>query len=267
MVKFEFMTLGKVRFFAVLVAAGAAVVSAGSFAYFRAADSGAPMMYLTVKDYEAGISYRDVQYHSPLGMIVNSCSYADKLEPTIDWNDGNGPHKPDTNYTTKLLKNTEPIPIVMNGVYLFWEDSHVAPAPGTGVVTTKLVLHCLGDPEGDKIYVTKNTIHSFARVRVKSVRYEKNRADVATVKGHDLIDVRITLDAQAPESGTWVKLATTPQAALNSLPPFYFIAPGETDRTIKALETRMPSVDTSLVTTASTVGSPEQTQPLLVKPR
>ena len=84
------------------------VVAAGSFARFRAADSGAPMMYLTVKDYESGISYRDVQYHAPLGMIVNPCSYADKLDPTIDWNDGKGPHKPDTNYVTKLLKNTEP---------------------------------------------------------------------------------------------------------------------------------------------------------------
>jgi len=251
---------------AVLILAGTVVLASGSFARFRAADSGAPMIYLTVKDYEAGISFRDVQYHAPLGMIVNSCSYADKLEPTIDWNDGNGPHKPDTNYITKLLKNTEPIPIVMNGVYLFWEDSHVAPSPGTSTVITKLVLHCLGDPPGDKVYITKNTIHSYARVPVKSVRYQQNGADVATVKGHDLIDVRITLDAPAPESGTWVKLTTAPQAALNSLAPFYFIAPGETGATIKALEPRMPSVDTKLVTIASTVGSPQQTQSLLVKP-
>jgi hypothetical protein len=98
------------------------------------------------------------------------------------------------------------------------------------------------------------------------VRYEQNGADVATVKGHDLVDVKITLDAAAPGSGTWVKLITTPQSALNSLPPFYFIAPGETEATIKGLETRMPSVDTNLDTTASTVGSPKQTQPVLVKP-
>jgi hypothetical protein len=260
------MTLGKVRSLTILAAAGAAVVMAGSFARFHAADSGAPMMYLTVKEYESGISFRDVQYHAPLGIVVNPCSYADKLEPTIDWNDGKGPHKPDTNYTTKLLKNTEPIPIVMNGVYLFWEDSHVAPAPGISTVITKLVVHCLGDPPGDKTYVTKNTIHSYARVPMKSVRYQQNGADVATVKGHDLIDVKLTLDAPAPDSGTWVKLTTTPQAALNSLPPFYFIAPGETDATIKALETRMPSVDTKLVTTASTVGAPQETQALVVKP-
>lgn len=223
-------------------------------------------MYLTVKDYEAGISYRDVQYHAPLGMVVNSCSYADKLEPTIDWNDGNGAHKPDTNYVTRLLKNTEPIPIVTSGVYLFWEDSHVAPSPGTSTVITKLVLHCLGDPPGDKIFVTKNTIHSYARVPVSSVHYEQNGAEVAAVKGHDLIDVKITLEAPSPESGTWVKLTTTPQAALNSLPPFYFVAPGQISSTIKDLETRMPSTDTNLVTTASTIGSSQKTRPLLVKP-
>lgn len=232
----------------------------------RAADSGAPMMYLTVKDYEAGISYRDVQYHSPLGMIVNPCSYADKLEPTIDWNDGKGPQKPDTNFVTKILKNTEPIPVVSSGVYLFWEDSHVAPPPGTTTVTTKLVVHCLGDPEGDKVYETKNTIRSFARVPVKRVRYEQNGSDVVAMKGHDLVDVKITLDAPAPESGTWVKLTTTPQAALNSLPQFYFIAPGETSATIKSLETRMPSVETKLVTTAITGGAAQQTQPLVVAP-
>jgi hypothetical protein len=232
----------------------------------RAADSGAPMMYLTVKDYEAGISYRDVQYHSPLGMIVNPCSYADKLEPTIDWNDGTGPHKPDTNFVTKILKNTEPIPVVSSGVYLFWEDSHVAPAPGTTSVTTKLVVHCLGDPEGDKVYETKTTIHSYARVPVKSIRYEQKGASVTAIKGHDLVDVKITLDAPAPESGTWVKLTTTPQAALNSLPQFYFIVPGETSATIKSLETRMPSVETKLVTTASTVGQPQETQTLVVTP-
>jgi hypothetical protein len=260
------MTPLRLRVLAVLAVASAAVAAAGSFARFRAADSGAPMMYLTAKHYEAGVSYRDVQYHSPLGLIVNPCSYADKLDPTIDWNDGQGPHKPDTNYVTKLLKNTEPIPVVMSGVYLFWEDSHVAPAPGTSTVTTKLVVHCLGDPVGDKVYETKTTIHCYARVPVKSVRYQQNGADVATVKGHDLIDVKIALDAAAPESGTWVKLTTTPQAALNSLPPFYFVVPGQASAMIKSLETRMPSVNTNLVTTASTVGPPQQTQALVVKP-
>lgn len=232
----------------------------------RAADSGAPMMYLTAKDFEAGISYRDVQYHSPLGMIVNPCSYADKLDPSIDWNDGKGPHRPDTNFVTKVLKNTEPIPVVVSGVYLFWEDSHVAHPPGTSTAITKLVVHCLGDPVGDKVYETKNTIHSYARVPVKSVRYEENGANVALIKGHDLLDVKITLDAPAPESGTWVKLTTTPQAALNSLPSFYYIVPGDTTATIKSLETRMPSVETKLVTTAETAGQPQQTQPLIVKP-
>jgi len=262
------MNRNKTWAFLIGAAAGgfAMLVAGGSFARLRAADSGAPMMYLIAKDYESGISYRDVQYHSPIGMIVNPCSYADKLEPTIDWNDGNGPHKPDTNFVTKILKNAEPVPVVMSGVYLFWDDTHVAPAPGTSTVITKLVVHCLGDPAGDKVYETKNTIRSYARIQVKSVRYEQKGTDVSAIKGHDLIDVKVTLEAPSPESGTWVKFTTTPQAALNSLPQFYFIAPGETSATIKSLETRMPSVEIKLVTTASTVGQPQETQPLVVAP-
>jgi hypothetical protein len=257
------MTVRKTRVSAIACAALSALLLGG---YFRAAESGAPMMYLTVKNYEAGISFRDVQYHAPIGMIVNPCSYADKLVPTIDWNDGKGPHKPDTNYVTTVLKNTTPVPVILNGVYLFWDDSHVAPAPGTNVATTKLVVHCLGDPEGDKVYETKNTIHSWARVPVKSVKFEQNGADVASVNGHGLVDVKITLDSAAPESGTWVKLQTSAQSALNSLPPFYFISPGEMSATIEGLETRKPAANTNLSVSASTVGNAQRTKALVVTP-
>src|ERR1700759_1501974 len=123
-----------------LACATVAVLMGAIAPRLRSADSGAPKMYLTVKDYEAGISYRDVQFHSPLGVVVNPCSYADKLEPTIDWNDGHGPHKPDTNYTSRILKNTSEVPIILGGDYFFWEDTHIAPAPGTSTVTTKLVV-------------------------------------------------------------------------------------------------------------------------------
>lgn len=266
MLRFWLMIFGQVRILAVAVAAGALVIATGSWTRIHATESGAPMMYLTVKDYEAGISYRDVQYHSPIGMVVNHCSYADKLEPTIDWNDGNGFHKPDTNFVTRTLKNAEPIPVIVSGVYLFWDDSHTAPAPGTTAVTTKLVVHCLGDPPGDKVYETKNMIHSYARIPVKRVRYENKGLDVDSVRGHDSVDVKITLEAASPESGTWVKLTTTPQGALNSLPPFYFIVPGETSATIQDLETRRPSANTNLVTTASTSGKPQQSQTLVVTP-
>lgn len=223
-------------------------------------------MYLTVKDYEAGVSYRDLQHHAPLGMVVNPCSYAEaeSMKPTIDWNDGTGPHKPDTNYVTTMFQKT--MPVIQGGVYLFWEDSHVAPAPGTSIVTTKLVIHCVGDPPGDRVYETRNTIHSYARVPVKSVEFLQNGVATAKVKGHGLVDVKVTLESPSPASGTWVKLTETPQSALNSLPPFYFIAPGETEATIKGLETRKPDANTNLVATASTSGTPKQTQTLVVVP-
>jgi hypothetical protein len=242
-----------------------AIALLGAGTWLSAADSGAPKMYLTVKDYEAGLSFRDVQYHSPLGILVNPCSYADKIEPTIDWNDGHGPHKPDTNYTTRILKNTSEVPIVIGGDYLFWEDTHVAPAPGTSTVITKIVVHCLGDPPGDHTFITKNTIHSYARVPVQSVKFEVNGADVTRVKGHDLLDVNVVLAAPAPESGTWVHLTITPQSALNSLPPFYFIAPGEASATMTRMETRKPDGGKAqLVVTAYTVGDRQQSEPLEV---
>jgi hypothetical protein len=243
---------------------GAVAVLAGG-TWLRAADSGAPKMYLTVKDYEAGISYRDVQYHSPIGNVVNPCSYADKIEPTIDWNDGHGPHKPDTNYTTRILKNTSEVPVVLGGDYLFWEDTHTAPAPGTSTAITKLVVHCLGDPPGDHTYITKNTVHSYARVPVQSVRFEVKGADVRHVKGHDLVDVNVKLTGPAPESGTWVRLTITPQSALNSLPPFFFFAPGESTATMTGMETRKPDGGKSeLVVTASTAGDRQNSEPLEV---
>jgi hypothetical protein len=239
---------------------GVAAIFSGAL---KAAETGEPMMYLTVKDYEAGVSYRDLQRHAPLGIVNNPCSYADKLEPTIDWNDGHGPHKPDTNYITTMFQRTQPV--IQGGVYLFWDDLHVAPAPGTGVVITKLVAHCVGDPPGDRVFVTKNAIHSYTRVPVQSVKFQVNGADVSHVKGHDLVDVNVVLSAPAPESGTWVHLAVRPQSALNSLPPFYFLPPGETTATIARMETRKPDGGKAeLVVTAYTVGDRKQSQPLEV---
>lgn len=42
-------------------------------------------MILTVRDYEVGLSYREVQSHAPIGWITNPCSYADSFVPAIDW--------------------------------------------------------------------------------------------------------------------------------------------------------------------------------------
>src|SRR5580704_18571419 len=99
-------------------------------------------MFLTVTDFEAGISYRQAQWHAPIGQLINPCSYADHFTATIDWNDGTGEHKPDINVAKKMLQT---IPVVENGTYLFWDDEHVSSTAGTRIVTTKLLLHCVGD--------------------------------------------------------------------------------------------------------------------------
>jgi hypothetical protein len=231
---------------------------------FRAADSGDLMMYLTAKDYEAGISFRDVQKHAPIGMIVNPCSYADYLVPSIDWNDGKGAHKPDTNIVTTMFQKVTPV--IQNGVYLFWDDSHRAPDPGTTTVTTTLVVHCLGDPPGNQTYAASNIVHSYARVPVKQVLFEKNGKHIETVKGHDSVDVMITLEAPAPASGTWVKLEVSPPTALNSLPPFFLVRSQQTQTTILSLETQEPAANTNLIVSASTVGPTQHTKTLVVTP-
>ena len=221
-------------------------------------------IFLTATNFEVGNSYRNVQWHSPIGQITNPCSYADHLIATIDWNDGTGEHKPDTNAQTKLFQNTTPV--IQNGVYLFWDDSHVPARVGTQTVTTKLSLHCLGDPPGDREYVTQNVINVFSRIPVNQIEFRKNDSTIQGVKGHDVVDVTITLNAPAPASGTWVKLETTPPGVLNSLPPYFRISPQQTQETIRNIEVQKPKSEVTIFVTASTVGKPLQTQTLTILP-
>jgi hypothetical protein len=221
-------------------------------------------MILTTTDYEIGISYRDVQTHAPIGTITNPCSYADNFVPTIDWNDGSGEHRPDTNAETKLFYTK--VPVVQNGVYLFWDDRHVGSDPGEQTVVTKLTVHCLGDPPGDRVFVTRNLVHMNARIPVNQAEFTKNGKSINSVKGHDTVDLVLTLDAPAPASGTWVKLETTPAGSLNSLPPYYRFPPRETQATIPGMELQEPSTNTTLTVTASTVGRSQQTQQLTILP-
>jgi len=221
-------------------------------------------MILTVTDYEAGISYRDVQSHNPIGLITNPCSYADNFSPVIDWNDGSGEHKPDTNAKTMLFYTK--VPVVQNGVYLFWDDTHVSAEPGPQTVITKLIVHCLGDPPGDRTFVTRNPINVHARIPVNQAEFTKKGKSVDSVKGHDTVDLTLTLGAPAPASGTWVKLETTPPSALNSLPPYFRIPARQTQVTIADLELPEPASKASLIVTASTVGRPQQTQQLTILP-
>lgn len=221
-------------------------------------------MFLTVNNYEVGSSYHDFQWHAPIGQITNPCSYADHLVATIDWNDGTGEHRPDTNAQTKLFQNTTPV--IQNGVYLFWDDGHVPARVGVQVVTTKLSLHCLGDPAGDKEYKTQNVVNIFPRIPVNQVEFSKNDLPIQDVKGHDVVDVTITLDAPAPASGTWVKLETTPPGVLNSLPPYFRISPQQTQETIRGLEVRKPASAVTITVTGSTVGRPQQSQTLTIIP-
>ncbi len=219
---------------------------------------------MTVVNFELGSSYRSVQWHSPIGQFTNPCSYADRLIATVDWNDGTGEHKLDTNAQTKLFEKTTPV--VQNGVYLFWDDGHVPLRVGTQIVTTKLSLHCLGDPPGDREYVTQNPIDVFSRIPVNQVEFTKNELPIQSVEGHDVVDLTITLDAPAPASGTWVQLATVPPGGLNSLPPYFRISPQQTQETIHNLEVRKPNSPVTISVTAATAGRPQQTQTLTIRP-
>jgi hypothetical protein len=245
----------------VLAAFVAALLLAGQW---RAARAGSDYMVLTTTDFEAGISYREAQSHAPIGMLTNPCSYADNFVPSIDWNDGTPEHKPDTNYEIKKFYTN--VPVVQNGVYLFWDDTHVAADPGTQTVITKLTVHCLGDPPGDHVYVTRNIVNVYARIPVNQAEFTKGGKIVETVKGHDTVDLTLTLDAPAPASGTWVKFDTTPPDNLNSLPPYFRVPPRQTQVIIPDLEVRKPESNASLVVTASTVGRAQQTQKLTILP-
>ena len=220
-------------------------------------------MFLTVTDFEAGISYRQAQWHAPIGQLINPCSYADHFTATIDWNDGTGEHKPDINVAKKMLQT---IPVVENGTYLFWDDEHVSSTAGTRIVTTKLLLHCVGEPEGEHQYIYRNVVNVFSRIPVNQVEFTKNGKSVSSVKGHDVVDLTITLDAPAPPSGIWVKVEVTPPGNLNSLPPYVRVSALETQETVPNLELKKPNADMSIQVTASTVGRAQESQKLTVSP-
>lgn len=220
-------------------------------------------MFLTVTDFEVGISYRLAQWHAPIGQLIVPCSYADHFAATIDWNDGTGEHKPDINIEKKMIQTT---PAVQSGTYLFWDDEHISTTVGTQIVTTKLSVHCLGNPPGDQQYIYQNVIEVHSRVPVNQVQFTRNGKSIDTVKGHDVVDLTITLDAPAPHSGTWVRLEVTPPGNLNSLPPYVRVSPQETEETISNLELRRPSADFTVQVTASTVGRPQESQKLTVTP-
>ena len=232
--------------------------------HFRTVHGATDYMVLTVKDFESGISYRAVQSHAPIGLLTNPCSQADHFVPTIDWNDGTGEHKPDTNAATKMFYSK--VPVIQNGDYLFWDDTHVAADPGPQIVVTKLVVHCLGDPPGDRTFLTRNFVNIYARIPLNQAEFTKKGEAVDTVKGHDTVDLTLTLNAPAPASGAWVKLETTPAGVLNSLPPYFRIPGRQTQAVIPDIEVRKPTANTTLVVTAATVGRAQQTQQLTILP-
>ena len=178
-------------------------------------------MTLSVTNYEAGISYRDVQWHAPIGMITNSCSQADFFAATIDWGDGTGERKPDTNIRLRPFSRENQIPVVDNGTYLFWDDTHAFARAGTYIAKAKVTQHCLGDPPGNQESVNEITVNAYPRIPVNQVEFRKNQKKVERGAGHDNVDLAITLDAPAPPSGTWVKLDASPEGTFNSLPPYY----------------------------------------------
>lgn len=223
-------------------------------------------MALTVTSFEAGISYRDVQWHFPVGIIANPCSQADYFAATIDWGDGTGERKPDTNVRLRPFSTENKTLVVDSGVYLFWDDAHAFPRSGAYVAKARLTVHCLGDPPGNQILVNETPVQAYARIPVNQVEFIQNGKDVATVAGHADVDLTITLDSPAPPSGTWVKLESIPAGTFNSLPEFFRISPLLTQETIRHLEVRKPSAVTTLVVKASTVGRPQESAKLSITP-
>lgn len=223
-------------------------------------------MTLSVTSFEAGISYRDVQWHAPIGMITSSCSQADFFAATLDWGDGTGEHKPDTNVRLRPFSRENQVPVVDNGTYLFWDDTHAFARAGTYIARAKVTQHCLGDPPGNQEIVNEITVNAYARIPVNEVEFRKNQKKVSAAAGHDTVDLAITLDAPAPPSGTWVKLEASPEGTFNSLPPYYRVAAQQTQETIRNLEVRKPPTVTSLMVIASTVGRPQETDKLLITP-
>jgi hypothetical protein len=225
-----------------------------------------PLMTLSVTSFEAGISYRDVQWHAPIGLITNPCSQADFFVVSIDWGDGTGEHKPDTNIRQQQFSRENQNLVVENGVYLFWDDTHIFARSGNYVARAKVMLHCLGDPPGNQEAVNEITVNAYSRIPVNQVEFRKNETKVKEVAGHQNVDLTITLDAPAPPSGTWVRLQATPAGTFNSLPPYYRVSPQQTQETIRNLEVRKPSTVTTLAVTASTVGRPQETDRLSITP-
>ena len=231
--------------------------------YKKTAQAEPRYMFLTVTDFEKGISYHQAQWHAPIGHLINPCVYADRFTATIDWNDGSGEHKPDANFEQRMIQK---IPAIQSGTYLFWDDEHVSNSVGTQIVTTKLILHCIGDPPPDQQFIYRNVVVVHPRIPVNQLEFTKNAKRVDSVRGHEVVDLTVTLNAPAPPSGTWVKLDVVPEGNLNALPPYVHVSPGETQETIANLELRKPSAAVQILVTAGTVGRVQESQRLTVTP-
>ncbi len=116
------------------------------------------------------------------------------------------------------------------------------------------------------MYVKKNMVNVYPRVPVKRVEFTKNGKSITSVKGHDSVDLTITLDAPAPPSGTWVRLEVIPAGNLSSLPPYYLVSAGLAEETVANLEVRNPDADFVIQVTGLTVGSRQESRKLTIKP-
>src|ERR1700751_3150310 len=143
-----------------------------------------PLMTLSVTSFEAGISYRDVQWHEPIGMITNPCSQADFFLTSIDWGDGTGERKPETNIRQRQFSKENPTVVVDNGVYLFWDDTHSLARSGTYVARGKVTFHCLGEAPGNREVVNEITVNAYASIPVNQVEFRKNEKKAIEVAGH-----------------------------------------------------------------------------------
>jgi hypothetical protein len=232
-----------------------------------------PYMYLTITDYEVGLSYAQVygalfQAQSitssfgkapPVGIEIVPC-YADDFGRTINY--GSGPIQPPQEdiQTTHFGGATVAVP----GNYRFGDEGHVYQSVGQFAVDTVIKLHCWSDSHGDDTYTVTNQVTVWARIPVnKAIFVDDQGNEVTSVAAGSTVNLKLTLDAPAPPSNTFVMLHADSDV-FDNLPPYFAIPATHDVFTLPNLHVKKPSPTKSVTITASTVGQPRNTNKLSI---
>ena len=212
-----------------------------------------PLMTLSVTNFEVGISYRDVQWHAPIGTITNPCSQADfflrasigemepaSISPKPIFASGNSPGKTKFSLWTMafIFFGTTRIPLRGAGRMLRGQRSRS---------TAWAKLPEIGSCErnhGQRICQNSGESGGIPQERKESEpsgrASECGPGDYSGCAGAAFRHVGETGGA--------------PGRNFNSLPPYYRVSPQQTQETIRNLEVRKPAATTTLTVIASTVG-------------